>query len=190
MSKTFVYGAFHFIIALVFLLISIFTKKSFKVTTRSIPFIIFEDLYIFHFYTVIFSGSKWKWSIYSAWYQPLAPALTSFIAFFMGYEQPTKLKIVGLSFCIIASMGRLIYDLEGDVYKKMDQFRGKFYIFGNILFYAIGVLIQKKIVYTNPRNSLMVIWFYIFASAFIMNMFLYIISNIGIIPSEGLAHII
>ena len=87
-------------------------------------------------------------------------------------------------------MGRLIYDLEGDVYKKMDQFWGKFYIFRNILFYDIGVLIQKKIVYANPRNSLMVIWFYIFASAFIMNMFLYIISNIGIIPWEGLAHII
>ena len=54
-------------------------------------------------------------------------------------------------------MGRLIYDLEGDVYKKMDQFRGKFYIFRNILLYDIGVLIQKKIVYANPRNSLMVI---------------------------------
>lgn len=93
----------------------------------------------------------------AAAYQPFAPAFTSFIAFFLKMEVPTKLKVTGLSLCVLAVFGRLVYDLNSDVYYKTSQFRGKFFIIWNIIFYAVGVLVQKKIIYANPRASLFAI---------------------------------
>ena len=144
MPKTFVYGVFHFLVAMIFLVLAIVSGKSFRVTLRSVPFIIIWGIVHVSVAAHFFSRAQTENGPFiAAWYQPFAPAFTSCIAFFMGYEKPTKLKITGLSLWFGAVWSRLIYDLNSDVYYKTDQFRGKFFILSNIIFYAIGVLIQK-----------------------------------------------
>lgn len=144
MPKTFVYGVFHGVVALIFLFFAIISGQSFRITLRSIPFVIIWGIVHVSVAAHFFSRAQTENGVFiAAAYQPFAPAFTSFIAFFMKYETPTKLKVTGLTLCIIAVIGRLIYDFNSDVYYKTDQFRGKFFILSNIIFYAIGVLVQK-----------------------------------------------
>jgi hypothetical protein len=89
----------------------------------------------------------------------------------MGFEKGSKMKWAGVAICLIVTLFRPLYNylvthrIENET--GGDVFVEKFYIVLNVVFLAIGVLIQKKIVYKNKGTSLLVICFYIYFTAFL-----------------------
>jgi hypothetical protein len=89
----------------------------------------------------------------------------------MGFEKGSKMKWAGVTICLLVTLLRPVYiHYLDDIYDNPtggDIFVEKFYIVLNVVFLAVGVLIQKKIVYKNKGTSLLVICFYIYFTAFL-----------------------
>lgn len=99
-------------------------------------------------------------------------AISTIGSLILKYESPTFLKIAGIIICLLATLSRLFYDRFNDTYEGK-QFVGKFYVFNQVIFAAMGVLLQKKLISANKKTSLLVIVFYIYLCGFLCSIIIY-----------------
>ena len=106
----------------------------------------------------------------------------------LGFEKGSTLKFLSITICLLLTIGRIFYDMNSHVYENTNQFLGKFYIFTNLTFLSIGVLVQKKVMGANAKTSLFVICFYIYLAAFSCSILVYNIKWWNDTYNEDSAH--
>lgn len=173
MPRSFVSVFYQFSICLMFLILSLITRRSFKINIKSIPFVIITGLiYVAISHQLLTRSQISNGSFITACYQPMVVALSTFGALLLKYEPPTFLKISGITICLLATLSRLFFDRFNDTYEGK-QFVGKFYVFNQMIFASIGTLLQKKLISVNKKTSLLVIVFYVYFCGFLCSIIIY-----------------
>lgn len=173
MPRSFVLLFQQFLVGSIFFFLSLFSGKSFKINPKTTPFLIMTGLIHVSISQQIFTRSQISNGPFiTAGYQPIVPAISTLGAFVLKYEKANFLKYFGIIVCLGATLSRVYFDNFYDTYGG-NQFVGKFYVFNQVLFLSIGVLLQKKIIANNKGVSLLVIVFYIYLWGFICSILIY-----------------
>lgn len=188
MPRSFVLLIKQFLVSSLFLVLSLLGGKSFKLNPKSIPFVIMTGMIHVSLSQQLFTRSQIaNGPFITACYQPIVPAVSTLGAILLKFEVGTTLKYVGIVVCFVATGTRLFYDDLYDTYEG-SQFIGKFFLFNQVLFLSIGVLLQKMVIAKNPNCSLLVMVFYIYGCGFLTTIIIYHVKYWNDTYNEDSAH--
>lgn len=161
--------------ALIFLAFALIGGKSFAINYKSVPFILVSGIMYVAVQEQLYVRAQIENGPFIfACYQVIIPALSTWGAIMLKFEGGTMLKYMSIAICLMAMVGRFVYDWVADTYGGK-QFLGKFYIFMQLIFMSVGPMINKIVVKKNPKTSLFVIGFYIYCTGLVATSFIYVI---------------
>lgn len=130
-------------VSFAFGLMAIVSGKSFRVPFRKLWLIMITGIIHISLAQQLFIRAQLtNGPFITAWYQPIVPAIVTLAAVILKYEVGTTFKYIGIAIWLIASLSRLFRDMDIDQGSN-GLFNNKFYLFLQVLFLGLGVLLQK-----------------------------------------------